>query len=159
MPLEPSQRRAAKTNKGLLERIVYILTHDRRGLRAISKRLDQLQLLQSEEKLAETAGLRKTLKGMKDMTAASQAAMARLTAAVAANTTVDGSILELVTRLAADIRENADNPAALNAMADQLEADNAKITAKVLENTPAEEPPAEEEPPVEEPPVEEPPVT
>lgn len=79
-------------------------------------------------------------KELRKMSTASEAALARLTASVAANTTVDQSILDLVTRLAQEVRDNANDPAALNALADQIDADAQRITEAVNANTPA--PPA-----------------
>lgn len=60
----------------------------------------------------------------------------RLTAAVAAEKTADDSLIALVQGLAQQIRDNATDPAALTALADSLDADQAAIAAAVAENTP-----------------------
>jgi len=57
-------------------------------------------------------------------------------ASVAANTTVTQSVLTLVTGLAQQIRDNAEDPAALEALAGQLDADNAALAKAVTDNTP-----------------------
>lgn len=58
-----------------------------------------------------------------------------LKAAVATNTTVSQSILTLVAGLAQQIRDNVDDPAALEALAGQLDAENAAIAKAVTDNT------------------------
>lgn len=60
----------------------------------------------------------------------------RLTAAVAAEKTADDSLIALVKGLAQQIRDNATDPAALTALADSLDSDQAEIAAAVAENTP-----------------------
>lgn len=77
----------------------------------------------------------------------------RLTASIAGMKTVGQSSNALLRKLAQMIRDNANDPAALTALADDVDAQSADMSAAVVENTPAEG-----EPPVEEPPVEEPPV-
>lgn len=61
----------------------------------------------------------------------------RLTASVTALTTVDDSLVALVGNLAQLIRDNAADPAALNSLADKLDAESAKVAAAVTDNTPA----------------------
>ncbi len=75
-----------------------------------------------------------TLKELKAMSAE----LDRLKASVAALTTSEKSLVALVKGLAQLIRDNATDPAALNAIADEIDADNAEIAAAVTENTPAE---------------------
>ena len=70
----------------------------------------------------------------------------RLTASVAKLTTAEKSLVALVAGLAELIRNNASDPAALNKLADDIDADSKEITDAVAANTPAA-PPAE--PPVE----------
>jgi len=79
------------------------------------------------------------------------AALDRITQEVSETKTAVASVLTLVAGLATQIRDNAEDPVALNALADDLDAGQAEIAAAITANTPAE-------PPVEEPPVEEPPV-
>lgn len=95
------------------------------------------------------------------------AAVERIAAAVAAQKTVNDSILQLVQGLADQLREMAASDtadaAALTALADSLEAEQARLSDAVHENTPqAPEAPVEETPveetPAEETPVEETPV-
>lgn len=61
----------------------------------------------------------------------------RLTASVTALTTVDDSLVALVGNLAQAIRDNATDPAALNALADKLDAESIKVADAVTANTPA----------------------
>lgn len=61
-------------------------------------------------------------------------------ASVAANLTVTQSVLTLVSGLAQQIRDNAEDPAALEALAGQLDAENAQLAQAVTDNTPT--PPA-----------------
>ena len=66
--------------------------------------------------------------------------MDALKAKVAANTTVVGSAIVLIDGLAQQIRDLKDDPAALLALATELEATNATLAGKVAENTPAAPP-------------------
>jgi uncharacterized coiled-coil protein SlyX len=59
----------------------------------------------------------------------------RLTASVAKIKTQDDSIIALVNGLAQQIRDNAGNPAALNALADSLDAEAQKVADSVTANT------------------------
>lgn len=68
----------------------------------------------------------------------------RLKASTAAIKTVADSAVTLINGLAQQIRDNATDPAALNALADELDADQAELAAAVSANTPA--PPAESAP-------------
>lgn len=61
----------------------------------------------------------------------------RLTASVTSLTTVDDSLVALVGNLAQTIRDNATDPAALNALADKLDAESTKVADAVTANTPA----------------------
>jgi TolA-binding protein len=71
-------------------------------------------------------------------------AVARLTASVSALTTVDQSAITLINGLSQQIRDLSADPAALNALADQLDAQASDLSAAVTANTPAtpEEPTA-----------------
>lgn len=60
----------------------------------------------------------------------------RLTKEVEETGTAVDSVLALVEGLAQQIRALSDNPAALNALADELDAKQAKIAAAVTANTP-----------------------
>ena len=60
-----------------------------------------------------------------------------LTAAVAAETSVDQSVLALVQNLAAQITAAAGDPAQVAALAEQLTASTAALQAAVTANTPA----------------------
>lgn len=61
-----------------------------------------------------------------------------LRAEVERNTTVDESVKALVTRLADQIAASKDDPAALQALADQLRSSNDSVAAAVAANTPAD---------------------
>lgn len=63
-------------------------------------------------------------------------AIDRVRAAVEANTSVDQSANVLLTQLAALIRDNTADPAALLELANQLEASNGSLAAAVAANTP-----------------------
>lgn len=85
--------------------------------------------------LAELAGIRKELR-------MSTAALDRITAAVANQTTVDESILALVSSLkteldAAIAATPTDDSSALDALSEQLEAQQAALSDAVTANTPA----------------------
>ncbi len=60
----------------------------------------------------------------------------RLTAEVAESRTAVDSVLALVAGLAQQIRDNATDPAALTALADSLDQQQADIAAAVTANTP-----------------------
>jgi hypothetical protein len=70
--------------------------------------------------------------------------LARLIQEVAETKTVMQASAVLIKKLAQQIRDNAGNPAALKALADDLDAQQAELGSAITENTPAEEPPAEE---------------
>ena len=59
----------------------------------------------------------------------------RLTASVTKIKDQDDSIIALVNGLAQQIRDNAGNPAALNALADSLDAEATKVADAVTANT------------------------
>jgi hypothetical protein len=61
-----------------------------------------------------------------------------LKAEVERNTTVDDSIKTLVESLAAQIQANKDDPAALQALADQLRTSSDSVVAVVNANTPSD---------------------
>ncbi len=61
----------------------------------------------------------------------------RLTQAVADEKTVTASAIALMTNLSQRIRDNADNPTALAALADELDANKAALAQAIIDNTPA----------------------
>lgn len=61
----------------------------------------------------------------------------RLTASVTNLTTVDASLVTLVGNLAQLLRDSASDPAAINALADKLDAEAATVSQAVTDNTPA----------------------
>lgn len=61
----------------------------------------------------------------------------RLTASVTNLTTVDASLVTLVGNLAQLLRDSASDPAAINALADKLDAEAATVAQAVTDNTPA----------------------
>ncbi len=65
------------------------------------------------------------------------AATERLTASVAALTSAEQSAVALLGQLSQLIRDNAEDPAALNKLADDIDSDTADIAAAVVANTPA----------------------
>lgn len=79
-----------------------------------------------------------------------------LTAEVARNTTEDQSVIALVNGLADQIAALKDDPAALQALADQLRASNDAVAAAIAANTPSAPPPADQ-PPADQPPADVPP--
>lgn len=64
------------------------------------------------------------------------AALDRLTAEVAETKTAVASVLALVAGLAQQIRDNTDDPVALNKLADDLDAAQTEIADAVTANTP-----------------------
>lgn len=64
------------------------------------------------------------------------AALDRLTQEVAETKTAVASVLTLVAGLAQQIRDNAENPAALEALADDLDASQKEIADAITANTP-----------------------
>ena len=64
-----------------------------------------------------------------------------LTVAVEENTTLDGSIIQLVDGLAAQIAALKDDPAKLTVLATSLRAKSAAIAAAIMTNTTVEPPP------------------
>jgi predicted nucleic acid-binding Zn-ribbon protein len=102
-----------------------------------------------EEKLDRALELLTALKTQGDAMATD---LTRLTTEVTENSSAIDSAVTLIEGLAEQIRQLATDPAALNALADQLDASSNRLAAAVQANTPAEEePPTEEEPPAEEP--------
>lgn len=69
-------------------------------------------------------------------------ALDRLTASVAKATTVGESAITLISTIAGEIRNNVDNSAALNALADKLDEESIDLARAVSENTPAAAAPA-----------------
>ncbi len=72
------------------------------------------------------------------------AALDRLTTEVSENTTVVQSAITLITNLAEQLRQAATDPAAVNALADQLDAQSNALATAVAANTVAETPPGED---------------
>jgi len=67
------------------------------------------------------------------------AATDRIVASVATITTKADSLIELVTRIAQELRDaNTNDDPAISALADQLDAESSKIAAAVDANTPAD---------------------
>lgn len=64
----------------------------------------------------------------------------RLTSEVAENTTVVQSAITLLNNLSQIIRDSVNDPAALNALADQLDTQSNSLAAAITANTPAEPP-------------------
>lgn len=75
------------------------------------------------------------------------AALDRIRAEVEESRAVSQSAIALLNGLSAQIRDLKDDPAALEALADALDADTNALAAAVTANTPAAEPPPAEEPP------------
>lgn len=65
------------------------------------------------------------------------AELRRLQAETAEITTVVDSAVAMIEGLAAQVRDNANDPAALNALADQLDANANRLGAAIASNTPA----------------------
>lgn len=75
----------------------------------------------------------KLRKGLRQMTAFAD----RLRASVAKLATVEQSVEDLLKQLVAQIRDNVEDPVALNAILDEVEAKTAEIAQDVVDNTPA----------------------
>jgi hypothetical protein len=73
-------------------------------------------------------------------------AVERMTAEVTELTTVVSGAKTLLQNLSAQIRENAGDEAAMNALADALDEQNDTLAAAVAANTPAAEPAPDPEP-------------
>lgn len=82
------------------------------------------------------------LKSIKKELINMSAELDRLKASTAAIKTVADSAVALINGLAQQIRDNSTDPAALNALADELDADQAELAGAVSANTapPAPEP-------------------
>lgn len=89
------------------------------------------------------AGIEAILKGMKTMSAD----LTKITSEVAETRTVVESAVVLLDELGQLIRDNADDPAALRALADDLDSQQAALAAAVAANTPSV--PTDPIPPVE----------
>lgn len=63
--------------------------------------------------------------------------LTNLATAVAQNTSVDESAIALLNQLADLIRQNQDDPAALQALADSINSESSNLAAAVQANTPA----------------------
>lgn len=61
----------------------------------------------------------------------------KLTADVAAETTIDNSVATLLTSLSAQITAAGTDPAALKALTDQMETNASALQAAITANTPA----------------------
>jgi hypothetical protein len=96
--------------------------------------------LGTEEVTNKLDAILKMLRESKKREVGMSAQFDALKAKVAANTTVVGSALVLIDGLAQQIRDLKDDPAALEALAAELEATNTATAAKILENTPAAPP-------------------
>ena len=66
--------------------------------------------------------------------------LSRLTAAVERDKTVNESAATLLNQLSTLLRENADDPTAINALADQLDAQQQALSDAIVANTPAAPP-------------------
>lgn len=64
----------------------------------------------------------------------------RVAALVAQNTEVDSSAVTLLQQLVQMLRDAADDPVRVRALADELEASNRRLASSVTENTPAAPP-------------------
>jgi hypothetical protein len=62
--------------------------------------------------------------------------LARITASVAAETSLDDSVIALLSQLSAALKAAATNPAAINALADALDAKQAEVSAALIAATP-----------------------
>lgn len=76
------------------------------------------------------------------------AAMDRLIQEAQEQTSAIDAVLGVLERIAGEIRGNAEDPVAINKIADELDASQQKIAAAIAANTPAEEPPVDPNPPV-----------
>ena len=82
-----------------------------------------------------------------------------LTAEVQANTSVDSSAITLLNGLSAQLALIANDPVAIQALADELNSSSTALAAAVVANTPVVETPPVDVPPVDSPPVDSPPVS
>lgn len=77
------------------------------------------------------------IKNQKQHAMAQKDALARLTKSVQDLTTAEESQTALLNSIAQQIRDNIDDSAELNALADSLDKDTAEINAAIAANTPA----------------------
>jgi len=108
--------------------MTFVLIDDLGTMEKISARLASI-----ERKLA-TLGLAATAEKERD--AMAQADIDALKAKVTANTDATNSAVSLIGTLAQLIRDNADDPVELRAIADQLEANSQSLGTAVTANTP-----------------------
>ncbi len=80
---------------------------------------------------------------LKELPAMSQA-LDRLKTEVQESTAVAKSAVQLISGLSAQIRDLKDDPAALEALADELDASQQELAAAIAANTTAEDEPADE---------------
>ena len=90
--------------------------------------------------LAQAAQSLKTT--VEEIIMTAQEAIDRAKSVSAAQTTVVESVIALLTQLGDRMREAADNPAEINAIADEMAARSDALAAAVVANTPAVVPPA-----------------
>lgn len=88
--------------------------------------------------VALLADNRRLLKTVIERISIMSAELDRLKTEVAETNTAIGSVLALVEGLAQQIRDNATDPAALTALADELDAQQQAIADAVAANTPSE---------------------
>lgn len=93
----------------------------------------------SEQMKQLNANITALISNLKQQETAMSAEMDRLTASVQRNTSVTDSALALISGLADQVRNAASSgdPAALNALADQIDAESQKLADAVTANTPA----------------------
>lgn len=82
--------------------------------------------------------LRHILEAIQTTGADTMADLTRLTAEVTETSTAVDSAVVLLEQLAELIRQNSTDPAALDALADQLDSEGNRLAAAVVANTPAE---------------------
>jgi len=91
-------------------------------------------------RLTPSAALMGALQTIIQQGAKMSAELDRLTTEVSEATTVQQSAITLLNSLAQQIRDNANDPAKLNALADELDGSSNALAAAVEANTPAAPP-------------------
>lgn len=112
--------------------------HDPHFQRLVMARLDEI----SERSLRRFAALEYKLDQLLKGAITMSIALADLTAAVNKSTTVEQSAITMIQGLAAQIAANATDPAAVSALASQLNAGADALAAAITANTPAAPAPA-----------------
>lgn len=118
----------------------------------VERIMDRIDLLAAQvERLGnkidrQSRHINRIIKQEKDI----MADLSALTTAVAENTSVEESAIQLLQNLADQLEASMTDPAAIQAIVDNVRNNSSALAAAVAQNTPATSPPPVEPPPVEE---------